>query len=93
MATPVTYGSSYARDRLQDAAATTTYGSIAAMPDPLTYCIRPGTEPTTSAATEASAVRFLAHCTTVGMPIIFLFYFYLFILLKYDCFNTITVLC
>lgn len=68
MATPVTYGSSYARDRLQDAAATTTYGSIAAMPDPLTYCIRPGTEPTTSAATEASAVRFLAHCTTVGTP-------------------------
>ena len=43
MAAPGAHGSSWARDRIQAAAA--TYAKAVAMPDPLTHCPRPGIEP------------------------------------------------
>ena len=41
---------------------------IAAMPDPLTHCARPGGRTRASLVTQATAVRFLTHCATVGTP-------------------------
>ena len=43
MATPMAYESSQVRDWIW--ATAVTYATAAAMPDPLTYCTRPGIEP------------------------------------------------
>ena len=52
------------------------------MQDHVTHCAGPGVEPScTSAVTQAAAVRFLTHCTTVGTPPgppPFLFFFFSF---------------
>ena len=57
MATPVTSGSSQARDWIQAAAVTSV--ASAAMPDPLTHCTKLGIDPHASAVALAVAVRFI----------------------------------
>ena len=53
--------------------------------DPLTHCA--GNQPCASAVTQAATVRFLTHCTAVGIPILDLIA-PLFILLEMSQENT-----
>ena len=66
MATPTAYGSSQARNWIQDIAVTYVRSF-----NPL-----PQARNQTHAFTEtqATALRFLTHCTTVGTPHLFYFY-------------------
>ena len=65
MATLLASGSSQARDWIQ--AAAVTYASAAQSFNPLHWA-RDWT--CTSTVTQAAAVKFLTHCTTVGTPIL-----------------------
>ena len=67
MATPMAYGNSWARNWIQAAAA--IYATASAMPDPLTYCSRPGIKICVSVVTWATGVGFLTQCATVGTPL------------------------
>ena len=62
MAAPVTHGNSWARDWIP-----ATYAQAVAMPDLLTHCSRLRIKPE-PLETWATAVRFLTHCVTVGIP-------------------------
>ena len=56
LATPMAYGSSWARDQTQTVAT--------AVPDPLSHYARPGIEP----ALPQREARSLIHCTTAESP-------------------------
>ena len=45
-----------------------TQDAAVATPDPLTYCARPGAEPTPLAVIEVAAVKFLTHWAIAGTP-------------------------
>ena len=65
MATPIAYGNSWARDWIQAKAA--NYAAAAAMLDLLTT-VQARNQTHASLATQATAVRFLTHCTIAGIP-------------------------
>ena len=45
-----------------------THAAAAATSDPLTHCARPDDQVHTSIAAQATAVKFLTHCTMVATP-------------------------
>lgn len=49
-----------------------TYATTAEMLNLLTYSAGPGNQTHTSTAIQATAVRFITYCTTVGTPILYI---------------------
>ena len=57
-----------------------TYATAVAILDPLTHCTRARNPTHASAMTQATAVRFLTHCTSLRTPI---FNYFIFLIFNY----------